>query len=253
MRDAWLYPYVPALAATLADDLAELGYSARARPLEGEPLAGLAGEGPADADRAGGGVASPGANGSGSRGNSGWRPPALVLVTLDARAIAVANERCARLRAVEELAEVPLLLASDENALRAGNTLPDGDELLVAPWSVDELRARVERANQRLGLADEGDVVRLGTLELNLATYQVTIDARPVDFTYMEYELLRFLITHPNRVFSREALLNRVWGYDFYGGTRTVDVHVRRVRAKLGNEHATHLLTVRSVGYRFER
>jgi DNA-binding response OmpR family regulator len=251
VRDAWLYPYAPALAAALADDLAELGYSARARALDGEPLAGFASE--AGAGGAGGSRGAGAGGAGGGRGNGSWRPPALMLVALDASALAAASERCARLRAVEELAEVPLLLASDESALRAGTALPDGDELLVAPWSVDELRARVERANQRLGLADEGDVVRLGTLELNLATYQVTIDGQPVDFTYMEYELLRFLVTHPNRVFSREALLNRVWGYDFYGGTRTVDVHVRRVRAKLGNEHAARLLTVRSVGYRFER
>jgi DNA-binding response OmpR family regulator len=69
----------------------------------------------------------------------------------------------------------------------------------------------------------------------------------------MEYELLKFLVTHPNRVFSREALLSRVWGYDYYGGARTVDVHIRRVRAKLGQEHAARIKTVRSVGYLFER
>jgi two-component system, OmpR family, alkaline phosphatase synthesis response regulator PhoP len=95
-------------------------------------------------------------------------------------------------------------------------------------------------------------VVRVGSLELNLATYQVAIDGGPVDFTYMEYELLKFLLTHPGRVFSREALLSRVWGFDYYGGARTVDVHVRRVRAKLGNEHAGRIKTVRSVGYRFD-
>jgi len=94
--------------------------------------------------------------------------------------------------------------------------------------------------------------VRSDTLEVNLATYQVRVDGEPVDFTYMEYELLKFLLTHPQRAFSREALLSRVWGYDFYGGARTVDVHVRRVRAKLGSEHATKLKTVRRVGYRWE-
>jgi DNA-binding response OmpR family regulator len=96
------------------------------------------------------------------------------------------------------------------------------------------------------------EIVRVGSLELNLATYQVTIDAEPVDFTYMEYELLKFLVTHPGRVFTRESLLSRVWGYDYFGGARTVDVHVRRVRAKLGLEHAARIKTVRSVGYRFE-
>jgi DNA-binding response OmpR family regulator len=87
---------------------------------------------------------------------------------------------------------------------------------------------------------------------LNLATYQVTIDGASVGFAYMEYELLKFLMTHPNRVFSREALLKRVWGYDYYGGARTVDVHIRRVRAKLGQEQASRIKTVRSVGYLFE-
>ena len=89
-------------------------------------------------------------------------------------------------------------------------------------------------------------------LVLNLETYQAYIASRPLDLTYMEYELLKFLATHPGRVFSREALLSRVWGFDYYGGARTVDVHVRRVRAKLGTEHAGRIKTVRSVGYRFD-
>jgi DNA-binding response OmpR family regulator len=72
-----------------------------------------------------------------------------------------------------------------------------------------------------------------------------------MDLTYMEYELLKFLATNPQRVFSRETLLNRVWGYEYYGGARTVDVHVRRLRAKLGEEHAYLIQTVRSVGYKF--
>ena len=114
----------------------------------------------------------------------------------------------------------------------------------------EELRARIARARRRVHGVEE-DVVRVGSLEINLATYQVQIGGEPVDFAYMEYELLKFLATHPGRVFSREALLNRVWGYDYYGGARTVDVHIRRVRAKLSSEHA-RIQTVRSVGYRFD-
>ena len=86
---------------------------------------------------------------------------------------------------------------------------------------------------------------------INLETYQASIHARALDLTYMEYELLRFLATNPNRVFTRETLLNRVWGYEYYGGARTVDVHVRRLRAKLGEENAYLIQTVRSVGYKF--
>ena len=89
------------------------------------------------------------------------------------------------------------------------------------------------------------------TSSLNLETYQAAISGRPLDLTYMEYELLKFLSSHPGKVFTRETLLSRVWGYEYYGGARTVDVHVRRLRAKLGEEHANLIQTVRSVGYRF--
>ena len=90
-----------------------------------------------------------------------------------------------------------------------------------------------------------------GGLSMNLETYQASIAGRVMDLTYMEYELLRFLATNPNRVFTRETLLSRVWGYEYYGGARTVDVHVRRLRAKLGEENANLIQTVRSVGYKF--
>ena len=86
---------------------------------------------------------------------------------------------------------------------------------------------------------------------LNLETYQAAVGGTPLDLTYMEYELLKFLASHPGKVFTRETLLSRVWGYEYYGGARTVDVHVRRLRAKLGEEHANLIQTVRSVGYRF--
>lgn len=93
------------------------------------------------------------------------------------------------------------------------------------------------------------DVIRIDTLSLNLATYQVQVSGVPVEFTYQEYELFKFLVTHPNRVYGREVLLRRVWGTDYFGGARTVDVHVRRVRSKLGPELSRRLETVRNVGY----
>lgn len=93
------------------------------------------------------------------------------------------------------------------------------------------------------------EVIRIDDLALNLATYQAHVRGVPVEFTYLEYALFAFLVTHPNRVYSREVLLSRVWGVDYFGGARTVDVHVRRVRAKLGPESAHRLETVRNVGY----
>lgn len=93
------------------------------------------------------------------------------------------------------------------------------------------------------------DLITLDAMTINLATYQVTVAGEPLDFTYLEYALLAFLVTHPGRTYSRDALLRRVWGFDYYGGSRTVDVHVRRVRAKLGPDLAQRLETVRGVGY----
>lgn len=95
------------------------------------------------------------------------------------------------------------------------------------------------------------DFVSIDNMTINLATYQVLVDEKPVDLTLMEYSLLSFLATHPSRAYSREALLHRVWGFEYCGGTRTVDVHIRRVRSKVGPQVASHIVTVRGVGYLF--
>ena len=123
------------------------------------------------------------------------------------------------------------------------------DEVLFPEASEPEILLRLAMLRRRRGETGEG-VVRLGALAVNVETYQVSVGGRPLDLTFKEFELLRFLAEHPGRVFSRAKLLQEVWGYDFYGGTRTVDVHVRRLRAKLGPEHEGLVQTVRGVGYR---
>jgi two-component system alkaline phosphatase synthesis response regulator PhoP len=125
------------------------------------------------------------------------------------------------------------------------------DDFCVMPWRGQELEARLAHLFWRTGRGTRPDLVEYGPLVLNLETYQASLSGRPLDLTYMEYELLKFLATHPGKVFTRETLLSRVWGYEYYGGARTVDVHIRRLRAKLGEEQANLISTVRSVGYRF--
>jgi two-component system alkaline phosphatase synthesis response regulator PhoP len=125
------------------------------------------------------------------------------------------------------------------------------DDFCVNPAGIDEVGARLEHLFWRAGRGLRPDLIEYGPLLLNLETYQAAVAGRVLDLTYMEYELLRFLAAHPTKVFTRETLLSRVWGYEYYGGARTVDVHVRRLRAKLGEEHAHLIQTVRSVGYRF--
>ena len=125
------------------------------------------------------------------------------------------------------------------------------DDFCLDPFHPRELEARLRHLFWRAGSGTAPEMVEYANLVLNLETYQAAIDGNPLDLTYMEYELLKFLAQHPGKVFTRETLLSRVWGYEYYGGARTVDVHIRRLRAKLGEEHANLISTVRSVGYRF--
>ena len=125
------------------------------------------------------------------------------------------------------------------------------DDFCLHPFHPRELEARLRHLFWRTGLGTRPELVEYGELVLNLETYQAAIEGKALDLTYMEYELLKFLASHPGKVFTRETLLSRVWGYEYYGGARTVDVHVRRLRAKLGEEHAGLIQTVRAVGDRF--
>lgn len=125
------------------------------------------------------------------------------------------------------------------------------DDFCLAPFHPRELEARLRHLFWTEFSGKLESLVEYGGLVLNLETYQASFGGQPLDLTYMEYELLKFLAQNPGKVFSRETLLSRVWGYEYFGGARTVDVHIRRLRAKLGEEHANLIQTVRSVGYRF--
>jgi DNA-binding response OmpR family regulator len=125
------------------------------------------------------------------------------------------------------------------------------DDFAVFPVSAEEIAARVRRAAARRGDGEAENVLKAGNLVIDQASYKVFVGTRPVELTYKEYELLRFLAQNEGKVCTRETLLNRVWGYDFYGGARTVDVHIRRLRSKIEDPHSSFIETVRNVGYRF--
>ncbi len=154
-------------------------------------------------------------------------------------------------RRVRDASAVPVLVVAARRQLPSLAS-GDFDDFVLAPLDPEEVAVRVARiAVGADGGATADEMVTFKDLTLNLATYQATVGITPIDLTYMEYELLRFFVTNAGRVWSREQLLNRVWGYDYFGGARTVDVHVRRLRSKLGEERASWIATVRSVGYRF--
>jgi DNA-binding response OmpR family regulator len=149
----------------------------------------------------------------------------------------------------ERDARVPAVVVVDRDHLERFPWHEVADEVLYPGAPEAEVRVRLALLRRRAGAGD-GTVVRLGPLSIDTETYRVAASGRPLDLTFKEFELLRFLATRPGRVFTRPALLRQVWGYDFYGGTRTVDVHIRRLRAKLGPEHEHLIETVRGVGYR---
>lgn len=158
---------------------------------------------------------------------------------------------CRHLRTKERQIS-PLLLVVERSNLPKLELREDlFDDFVALPLDARELQIRLQRLFFRTGRGLVQEVIDHGPLHVNLETYQASIGGRLLDLTYMEYQLLTFLASHPGRVFDRETLLSRVWGYEYYGGARTVDVHIRRLRAKLGDQHESLIETVRSVGYRF--
>jgi len=175
------------------------------------------------------------------------------MIFIDARGdLSAARSLCRVIRATGS--EVPVLLVTTEGGLAA----------VIADWGVDdvvlftagpaEVEARIRLGIGRRALANRSgsrEEIRAGELVIDEDGYTARLPTRTLDLTFKEFELLKYLAQHPGRVYSRAQLLQEVWGYDYFGGTRTVDVHVRRLRAKLGPEHELLIGTVRNVGYRF--
>lgn len=154
-------------------------------------------------------------------------------------------------------AGAPIILITTEGNLTAVQGDWGIDDFMLNTTSPAELEARlrvaVARRAEALGIDANSnpEQINLGDLHIDEVSYSVRLHGRPLDLTFKEFELLRYLAHHPGRVFTRAILLQEVWGYDYFGGTRTVDVHVRRLRAKLGSEYESIIGTVRNVGYRF--
>jgi DNA-binding response OmpR family regulator len=165
--------------------------------------------------------------------------------------VELGDEPMRRLRLMDALAEatgLPILAVVEPAQFPLVEQAKGVADLISTPPDPAELGLRIRRLRK---MAGNDELLAYQDLELNPLTYQATLAGMALDLTYMEYELLRYFIEHQGRVWTREQLLSKVWGYDYFGGARTVDVHVRRLRAKLGEERAAWITTVRSVGYRF--
>lgn len=146
--------------------------------------------------------------------------------------------------------DLPIVLLVDEGEMRTAD-LPSGvQDVLYRPLRAPEAVARVKHLFKRIHRVDQKNLIRRGRLTIDLAKYEVRLGEKKIDLTFTEFELLKFLCTNAGTVFTREVLLNKVWGYEYYGGTRTVDVHIRRLRSKIEGKSTPFIETVRNIGYK---
>ena len=171
----------------------------------------------------------------------------LIDATADTR---VAEEATHALALAWEIGLPPIIVVVDDGGVTSFRFEVGADDFLLRDATSGEISARLSMIMRRAGHGDEETVLKVGDLTVNPENYQVYVRGTPLDLTYKEFELLKFLAQRPGRVCDRDMLLREVWGYDYYGGTRTVDVHIRRLRAKLGPEHEALIETIRNVGYR---
>jgi two-component system alkaline phosphatase synthesis response regulator PhoP len=157
-------------------------------------------------------------------------------------------------RRIKQARPLPIIaLVNKENLGHLDVNLRSVDDFLIEPGDLNELVLRAKRLLGNSGGTDSRELIECGDLVVDLARCEVTLNGRLVALTFKEYELLRFLASHPGRVYTRDALLSKVWGYDYFGGDRTVDVHIRRLRSKIEDASHTFIETVRNIGYRFRR
>lgn len=177
------------------------------------------------------------------------RAPATDVVVVDARSNLLQAKALCRILTTTGMSQA-LLAVVNEGGMPAINHEWDVDDIVLSTAGPAEVDARIRLLVSRGRGSTESDMISSSGVVIDEGSYQAKVNGRPLDLTFKEFELLRFLVGHPSRVFTREQLLSEVWGYDYFGGTRTVDVHVRRLRAKLGDMESL-IGTVRNVGYRF--
>jgi len=174
----------------------------------------------------------------------------VVVVDLE-RCATDSGKLCQALKRERAFRDLPLVLLVTEEQLGRIDVAWGLEDYLTLPVSATRLAERLKFLLWKLNKVELKNGFSVGSLVIDFERYEVHVKGEPVDLTYKEFELLKFLAMHPRKVFTREVLLDRVWGYDFYGGTRTVDVHIRRLRSKIETGGRIYIDTVRNVGYKF--
>jgi two-component system alkaline phosphatase synthesis response regulator PhoP len=177
--------------------------------------------------------------------------PHLLLVEMDNNTID--SEKRGLIQSLKQERHLPVVALIPREMLYSIDGHPDADDFLTSPYDTRELALRIRRLLNRNGNMDSGELIKCDGLVIDLATCEVTVEGRIVELTFKEYELLKLLASNKGRVYTREALLDKIWGYDYYGGDRTVDVHIRRLRSKIEDSNHNFIETVRNIGYRFKK
>jgi DNA-binding response OmpR family regulator len=176
--------------------------------------------------------------------------PDLVLVETDGDLTKIGDLS----RSIKQEKPLPIIaLVNRETIGNVNGSLDLIDDFIAKPYDLRELMLRTKRLLHKTDNSCSAEVIKCGDLVIDSSKCEVSVGGNPVMLTFREYELLKFLASNRGRVFTREALLNRVWGYDYYGGDRTVDVHIRRLRSKIEDASHTFIETVRNIGYKFNK
>jgi two-component system alkaline phosphatase synthesis response regulator PhoP len=160
-------------------------------------------------------------------------------------------EISALINRIKKRENLPVIVLVPGELLDRINLNPDTDDFIIGPYNIRELIIRINRLLRKNADEAGGEQIKSEGLTVDLATCEVTVNGRIVELTFKEYELLKLLAGNPGRVYTREVLLDKIWGYDYFGGDRTVDVHIRRLRSKIEDANHTYVETVRNIGYKF--
>ena len=174
------------------------------------------------------------------------------VMLLDVDEATIGSEVWEQAQRIRQERQIPLIAIVSKEELNSLNSNINMDDFVVKPWKAIEIIARIKRIlRQKEGMESE-DVIRCGDLVIDSEKCEVSLCGKPIILTFKEYQLLKFLASNKGKVFTRYILLDKVWGWDYYGGDRTVDVHIRRLRSKIEDSTHTFIDTVRNIGYKFK-
>jgi DNA-binding response OmpR family regulator len=175
----------------------------------------------------------------------------LGVMLLDTDEATIGSEAWEQAQRIRQERQIPLIAIVSREKLNGLDSSTSIDDFVVKPWEANEITARIKRILRQKESIDSEEMLRCGDLVIDLSKYEVSLGGKPIILTFKEYQLLKFLASNKGKVFTRDVLLNKVWGWDYYGGDRTVDVHIRRLRSKIEDPTHTFIETVRNIGYKF--